>query len=62
MNVSLASLSLESMLQLSILLPMFATLLIVATGRKPNLREAVTLGISLVLFYFVINLYERAIK
>ena len=50
--------SLESMLQLSILLPLFATVGIVAAGRKPNLREAVTIGTSLVLFYFVIQLYH----
>ena len=52
------SLSLESMLQLSIILPILATLGIVATGRNPNLREAVTIGTSLVLLYFVINLYQ----
>ncbi len=52
------SLSLESMLQLSIILPILATLGIVATGRHPNLREAVTIGTSLVLLYFVINLYQ----
>ena len=51
-------LSLESMLQLSIILPILATLGIVATGRHPNLREAVTIGTSLVLLYFVINLYQ----
>ena len=52
------SLSLESMLQLSIILPILATLGIVATGRNPNLREAVTIGASLVLLYFVIHLYQ----
>ena len=52
------SLSLESMLQLSIILPILATLGIVAAGRHPNLREAVTIGTSLVLLYFVINLYQ----
>jgi len=52
------SLSLESMLQLSIILPMLATVGIVATGHKPNLREGVTIGVSLVLLYFVINLYQ----
>ena len=51
------SMSLESMLQLSIILPLLATLGIVATGRKPDLREAVTIGTSLVLLYLVINLY-----
>ncbi len=58
MSASLSSISLVSMLQLSIILPLLATLLIVVTGRKPNLREAVTLGTSLVLLYFVMNLYQ----
>ena len=52
------SLSLESMLQLSIILPLLATLGIVAAGKMPNLREAVTIGTSLVLLYFVISLYQ----
>ena len=52
------SLSLEAMLQLSIILPIIATLGIMATGRNPNLREAVTIVTSLVLLYFVINLYQ----
>ena len=51
-------LSLETMLQLSIILPLLATLGIVATGHKPNLREGVTIGTSLVLLYFVISLYQ----
>ncbi|MFT5665614.1 MAG: multicomponent Na+:H+ antiporter subunit D, partial [Gammaproteobacteria bacterium] len=50
--------SLESMLQLSILLPIFATVGIVAARNKPNLREAVTISTSLVVFYFVIELYH----
>jgi multicomponent Na+:H+ antiporter subunit D len=52
------NLTLESMLQLSILLPLVATVGIVAVGRRPNLREAVTIGTSLILFYFVIKLYH----
>jgi len=52
------NLSLQSMLQLSIILPMLATLVIVATGRKPNLREAVTITTCLALLYFTINLYQ----
>ena len=51
-------LSLEAMLQLSIVLPLLATVGIVAAGRQPNLREAVTIGTSLVVFYFVVNLYQ----
>ena len=52
------NLSLELMLQLSIILPLFATLGIVATGSKPNLREGVTIATALVLLYFVFNLYQ----
>jgi len=52
------NLSLEFMLQLCIILPLIAPLAIVATGRKPNLREGVTIGTCLVLLYFVINLYQ----
>ena len=52
------SLSLETMLQLSIILPLLATIGIVATGHKPDLREGVTIGTSLVLLYFVISLYQ----
>ena len=53
MNVSL-----ETMMQLCIALPLLAVIGIVVTGRKPNLREAVTIITSLVLFYFVISLYH----
>ncbi|MBV1919999.1 MAG: hypothetical protein KUG73_04910, partial [Pseudomonadales bacterium] len=52
------NLSLEWMLQLSIILPMLATLAIVATGRYPNLRETVTISFCLLLLYCVINLYQ----
>jgi multicomponent Na+:H+ antiporter subunit D len=52
------NLSLESMLQLSIILPLLATVGIVVTGRKPNLREGVTIGTCLALLYLVINLYQ----
>ena len=52
------SLSLESLLQLSILLPLLATVGIIAAGRRPNLRETVTIATSLVVFYFVIKLYQ----
>ncbi len=52
------NLSLETMLQLSIILPVLATLGIIATGRKPNLREGVTIATSLVLLYFVFKLYK----
>ncbi len=52
------TLSLESMLQLSIILPILTTLAIVATGNKPNLREAVTIISSLILLYLSVNLYQ----
>jgi len=52
------NISLETMLQLSIILPMIAVLAIVATGRNPNLREGVTITTSLVLLYFVSMLYQ----
>lgn len=52
------SFSLETMLQLSIILPMLAVVGIVAMGHKPDLREGVTISTSLVLLYFVIQLYQ----
>jgi len=51
------NISLQVMLQLSIILPLLATIGIVATGRRPNLREAVTIITALALLYCVINLY-----
>lgn len=52
------TLSLQTMLQLTIILPILATLGIVATGRRPNLREGISITTSLVVLYFVINLYQ----
>ncbi|ABZ77908.1 NADH dehydrogenase (quinone) [Shewanella halifaxensis HAW-EB4] len=52
------NLSLELLLQLTIILPLLATLAIWATGKHPNLREAVTISISLVVLFCVINLYQ----
>jgi len=52
------NLSLTLMLQLCVILPALATLAIVATGNKPNLREAMTISFGLMLFYCVINLYQ----
>ncbi|WOH37035.1 monovalent cation/H+ antiporter subunit D family protein [Thalassotalea fonticola] len=51
-------LSLELMLQLSIIVPLLTPLIIVAAGNKPNLREAVTITSSLILVYLVVNLYQ----
>ena len=52
------SLSLQAMLQLSIILPFLAVAGIVATGRNANLREAVTISTSLVVLYFMTHLYQ----
>lgn len=52
------NLSLELMLQLSIIMPLLATVGIIATGSKPNLREGVTITTSILLLYFVMNLYH----
>lgn len=52
------NLSLELLLQLTIILPLLATLAILATGKHPNLREAVTISISLTVLFCVINLYQ----
>ena len=50
-------LSPDSMLQLSILLPVLATVGIIAAGAKPNLRETISLTAGLLQFYLVVNLY-----
>ena len=47
----------ETMLQLSILLPIVATAGILAAGRMPNLREGVSIVTGLIVFYFVTRLY-----
>ncbi|MCF6216327.1 MAG: monovalent cation/H+ antiporter subunit D family protein [Emcibacter sp.] len=51
------SISLETMLQLCIILPLLAAVGIAVTGRNPNLREGISLTTSLVVFYLVIELY-----
>lgn len=52
------NITLESMLNLSIIMPLLAAAGIVATGRNANLREAVTIVTSLLLLFLVINLYQ----
>jgi len=52
------NITLESMLNLSIIMPLLAAAGIVATGRNANLREAVTIVTSLLLLILVINLYQ----
>ncbi len=49
--------SLETMLQLTIFLPLAAVFGILAFRRNPNLREAVSMISSLVVLYFVVQLY-----
>jgi len=55
------NLSMTLMLQLCVILPALATLVIVVTGSKPNLRETMTICFGLMLFYCVINLYHGVI-
>ena len=52
------NLSLEMMLQWSIILPLLTTFGIIAANRHPNLREGVTIGSGLLLFYFILSLYS----
>lgn len=52
------NITLESMLNLSIIMPLLAAAGIVTTGRNANLREAVTIVTSLLLLLLVINLYQ----
>jgi len=52
------NLSLELMLELSIIVPLMATLGIIATGHHPDLREGVTITTCLILIYLVVNLYQ----
>ncbi len=52
------NLAAETILQLCILLPLAATAGIVAAGKMPNLREAVSIGTGLILFYLVTRLYQ----
>ncbi|MCW8931367.1 MAG: monovalent cation/H+ antiporter subunit D family protein [Gammaproteobacteria bacterium] len=51
------NMSLGLMLQFSIILPLLAVIGIVLTAHKPNLRESVSIGSSILLFFLVINLY-----
>ena len=48
----------ETLLLLTILVPLGAVIGIVALGHSPNLREAVSLIASLVLIYLTVSLYE----
>ncbi|MBT8354394.1 MAG: monovalent cation/H+ antiporter subunit D family protein [Desulfofustis sp.] len=48
----------ETLLLLTILVPLGAVIGIVALGHSPNLREAVSLTASLVLIYLTVSLYK----
>lgn len=52
------NISLETMLLLSMALPLVAIIGIVGLGHKPNWREAVTISTSLALIYLVVHLYQ----
>jgi multicomponent Na+:H+ antiporter subunit D len=56
------NLTMSTMLQLSMILPAIAALFIIATGSKPNLREAVTIAFGFMLFYCVFNIYQAVIS
>lgn len=51
------SVSLATMLQLSIILPLATVVGIVAAGHRENIREAISLGSGILLLYLVFNLY-----
>ncbi len=51
-------LSPELMLLMTILVPAFAVIGILAAGRSPNLREGVTITASIILIYLVSSLYS----
>ena len=55
------NLSLELMLQLSIIVPLMATLGIIVTGHNQNIREGVTITACLILIFLVVNLYQGLI-
>ena len=55
------NLSLELMLQLTIVVPLLTMFGIFVTGKNPNIREGVTITASFILLYIVINLYQRII-
>ncbi len=52
------SISLETMLQLTIILPLISILGIILAKKSPNIREGVSVITSLILIYVVINLYQ----
>ena len=51
----------ETMLLLTILIPLLAVFGILATGRYPNLREGVTLTTSVILIFIVVRLYKTVL-
>ena len=48
----------ETILHLSIVVPLLATAAIIATGASPNLRETITMAAGLLLLVLVVSLYN----
>ncbi len=51
----------ETILLLTILVPLFAVFGILAAGRYPNLREGITLTTSIILIFLVVHLYNTVL-
>ena len=49
----------ETTIQLALLVPLAGSVLIVLLGRRPNLREAVTLVTSMTMFALVASLFDE---
>lgn len=56
------NLSVESLIQLIILLPLVATAGVLLMHRHPNIREAVSLTIATIVFILVYSLYQQIIS
>ena len=48
----------SQLISLSILLPFVGALLVIATGKSPNLRESVTLVTAIILFTIVLAIHD----
>lgn len=55
------NISMTLLLQLCIIVPAFASMAIVVTGSKPNLRETMTIVFGLLLFYCVVSIYQGVV-
>ena len=49
----------STLILLSIIVPFIGALLVIATGKKPNLREAVTLTTATILFTIVLAITDN---